>query len=165
LNHKTGSRNIDSPIFYNFQNHYENTRTSITNLLTLQTQNSFVIDTTKIIFYYSIGESAVIKKLEVEDKQKKYVYDKQNIEFLNPTQYDQNKKEVSITINGTQGFNIPELAYGYYEVKLRVLQNNNIRTYGFTRDFSFNNPEFDNYKINIRSIIINNLNNFERIKY
>jgi hypothetical protein len=131
----------------------------------LQTQNSFVIDNTKVKFYYSIGDSPIIKTLESEDKQKIYVYDKHNIEFLNKTQYDKNKKEIMITINGTQGFNIPELAYGYYEIQLRVLQNNNIRNYKFTRDFSFNNPEFDTYKINIKSVIINSLNNFERITY
>jgi hypothetical protein len=133
------------------------------NLLTLQTQNSFVIDNTKVKFNYSIGDSSTIKTLEYEDKQKYYVYDKYNIEFINKTQYDSSTKEVAITINGSPGFNIPELAYGYYEVQLRILQFNNIRTYKFTRNFSFNNPEFDVYKINIKSIIINNINNFERI--
>jgi hypothetical protein len=164
LNQKDGFRRIDSPIFYSFNHEYENCNLPIVNLLTLHTQNAFIINYTKVKFTYQVG-AGTIKSLEIEDKEKSYVYDTYNVDFNYYTTYDKSKKEVNVSLNGDTGFCINDNAYGYYEVQLQILQNNNLRTYKFIKSFNFNSPDIDSCHINLKPIIINTLDNFQRMVF
>jgi hypothetical protein len=55
-----------------------------------------------------------------------------------------------------EGFYIPEDAFGFCAIQVKINQSDNIKTYVFTRSFSFLGSAYDDVKIYIKPIFIQN---------
>jgi hypothetical protein len=144
----------------------EDLRKPITHLLNMQATNPTTIISTKTNFYYSIGNDPKILEYKYENSNTTYVTNSYDIDFTTCTSYDTSSKQVSTSLTGNPGFMIPETSVGYFEVEVKLSQQDTIKTYVFHKSFNFIGEGYQNKYIHIKQIFINDVTkNFKRMVF
>jgi DNA replicative helicase MCM subunit Mcm2 (Cdc46/Mcm family) len=147
-------------------NECDELRKPITYLLTLQAEQPAAIINYRANFYYSIGNENKIHEYHYENKDVLPINNSCDLNLNAITSYDDSTKEVTTNLIGNKGFYIPTRSAGYYEIVVQISQNNNVQTYCFHNNFSFTSETYYDRTINIKSIVIDSLNNnFKRMTF
>jgi hypothetical protein len=166
LNSNGNSYEKQSIVYYQMNSDCEDLRKPIIDLLNIQVTNPTTIISVKTNFYYSVGDDPKILEYKYEDNTTEYVVGKYNISFSAHTSYDTSTKQITTSLNGETGFMIPETSIGYFEVEVKLSEQNNIKLYSFHKSFNFIGDSYENKYVHIKQIFINDITqNFKRMVF
>jgi len=137
---------------------------SIIQLANINSLDDFQVLSAKVKFNYWIGEDTETKSIESELNVKSSLTKNINIEFTKSTNYDFVNNKVILDPLGINGFYIPKASHGYFELELKINQNNNINNFVITNNFVFDNVDVKPY-IGCCQITINSLEDFKEILF
>ena len=165
LNSKLGSYSEDQIIYYSMNNETDQIDEPIKKLLIIQFEDNYTILSKKVHFIYQVyGHEQNELTYEVTtpeygDSTKEFTYD-----FC--TYFSEPSGKVENQNDGVNGFYCPLATTGYYQISIKVLYKNVIKTLKFINNFSFKgNDDYKNKKLQVMEVFIDNINYFKEVVF
>jgi len=156
---------VANGLIMNFDsNDYLANKQAIKQLAIIKSTSEFQILFAKVKFNYWINDESDVKTLET-DLDVSTQYQKEIIvEFDKHTNFDFTNNKVVIDPFGINGFYIPKLSHGDYELTLKINQNGIINNFIIKNSFVFDILDIKPY-IGCCQILINSLKEFKEIRF
>lgn len=165
LNSVLGSYSEDQIIYYSMNNETEQIDEPIKNLLTIKFEDNYTILSKKVHFIYQIHgheQNELMYEVttpEYGDSTKKFTYD-----FC--TYFNESDLKIKNQPDGVAGFYCPLATTGYYQISIKVLYKNIIKTLKFINNFSFKgNDDYLNNKLQVMQVFIDNIEYFKEVTF
>jgi hypothetical protein len=157
LTTKNGCYSRQAAVIYTMNNDCEELKKPIVHLLSLQTNTPACIIGYRANFYYSINSECKIYEYHYDNKDIAPIHGHYDLDFHVITSYDDSTKSVNTNLIGNYGFYIPTRSAGYFEIEVKIEQNDYVRTYCFHKNFSFSSETHYDRNINITPIMIDTI--------
>lgn len=136
----------------------------INDLIHFKSSTPFKVEECKVVFHYWIEGIAKEKTLETNvDVQKEFINELQ-ICFDKNTTYDFINDTVVIDAEGIKGFYVPKHTKGYFQIELKLFQDNEIVKFIIKNNFDFQD-EINKPHIDISNILINSLEGYKKVEF